>query len=70
EFEDALADLKEAANLMPNQAEIWLKRAEVYALMENWSLVEKACERALEQDYRLTAARELLEHVQNIHTGN
>ena len=25
--------------------------------MENWSLVEKACERALEQDYRLTAAK-------------
>ncbi|MEL6251639.1 MAG: tetratricopeptide repeat protein [Bacteroidota bacterium] len=59
-FDEAFADLEKAGELKPNHAEIWLKRAEVYAKMENWHLVEKACERALEQDYRLTAAKELL----------
>ena len=59
-FDEAFADLEKAGELQPNHAEIWLKRAEVYAKMENWQLVEKACERALEQDYRLTAAKELL----------
>lgn len=69
-FEAALEDLELAAEFAPNNAVIWLRRAEIYALMDNWGLVEKACEQALIKDYRLTEAKELLVRAQTNYSAN